>query len=92
MAVQITWTRSATRHRISRERSKHVALNPLVTIVEPAPTERPLGDDRLVFLGPDQGGAMLEVMAIETDTGGLLIINAMKIRAKYRHHLPGATR
>ncbi len=36
-----------------------------------------------MFLGPDPNGVMLEVMAIETYQG-LLIIHAMKMRRKYR--------
>ena len=41
-----------------------------------------------MFLGPDPNGVMLEVMAIETDEG-LLIIHAMKMRQKYRPFLKG---
>jgi len=59
-------------------------------IREPAPEVSPLGEDRLVFLGPDPNGVMLEVMAIEIDQG-LLIIHAMKMRQKYRPFLRGNT-
>ena len=45
-------------------------------------------EDRIVFLGPDPNGVMLEVMAIETNQG-LLIIHAMKMRQKYRPFLRG---
>ncbi len=56
---------------------------------EPAPSRSPLTDDRLVFLGPDEEGEILEVMAIETDTGGLVIIHAMPIRDRYLKLLTG---
>jgi hypothetical protein len=56
---------------------------------EPAPEDSPLEDDRIVFLGPDPNGVMLEVMALETDQG-LLIVHAMKMRPKYRPFLQGA--
>ncbi len=47
-----------------------------------------MADRRLVFLGDDQNGVPLEVVAIETDDG-VLVIHAMKIRAKYRPYLKG---
>ncbi len=39
--------------------------------------------DVAMFLGPDQRGAPLEVVAVETDEGDLLIIHAMRLRAGY---------
>jgi hypothetical protein len=42
-----------------------------------------------VFLGPDEEGDVLEVMAVETDAGGLPIIDAMPIRDRYLKLLTG---
>ena len=56
---------------------------------EKAPEGSPLSDPRLVFLGPDENGELLEVMAVETDTGGLLVIHAQRIRARYLRLLKG---
>lgn len=56
---------------------------------ENAPKGSPLMDSRLVFPGPDEQGELLEVMAIETDTGGLLIIHAQPIRNRYLEFLKG---
>jgi len=39
---------------------------------------------RLVFLGEDSDGAPVEVIAVETDYGGLLVIHAMERRPRYR--------
>jgi hypothetical protein len=86
--VELRWAKSAAKHRISRERGGHVVQTTETIIREPAPEDSPLEDDRIVFLGPDQNGVMLEVMAIETDQG-LLIIHAMKMRPKYRPSLKG---
>jgi hypothetical protein len=86
--VEIRWAKSAAKHRISHERSGHVVKTTDTIIREPAPEDSPLDDDRIVFLGPDQNGVLLEVMAIETDQG-LLIIHAMKMRRKYRPFLKG---
>ena len=86
--MEITWKRSATRHRISRKRSGYVVQNTGVIFRQPAPATSPLGDDRLVFLGPDEDGALLDVMAIATDDG-FLIIHAMPIRDRYLNMLTG---
>lgn len=48
-----------------------------------------LGDPRLVFLGPDEQGELLEVMAIETDADALLIVHAQPIRKRYLEILEG---
>ena len=40
-------------------------------------------DDRVVFLGEDHSGRVLEVMAVPI-VGGLLVIHAMDIRAKWK--------
>ena len=42
-----------------------------------------------MFLGPDEDGVLLDVMAVQT-AESLVIIHAMTIRAKYRAHLSGA--
>ena len=39
-------------------------------------------EDLVVFLGPDQDGVALEVIALELGNG-LLVIHAMKLRQKY---------
>ncbi len=41
-------------------------------------------EERLVYLGDDDGGTALEVMAVELETGGIHVIHAMALRTKYR--------
>lgn len=53
---------------------------PDVLVEMPAP---PGGDVRLVFLGDDGSGRVLEVMAVRI-MDGLLVIHAMDIRSKWR--------
>jgi hypothetical protein len=84
--MEIRWAKSAAKHRISRVRSGHVARTAGTIIREPAPRDSPLTDDRIVFLGPDPNGVMLEVMAVEIEQG-LLIIHAMKMRPRYEPFL-----
>ena len=50
---------------------------------ESAPKDSPLRAPRLVFLSPDEQGKLLEVMAIQTDTGDLRGIHAQPIRNRY---------
>ena len=87
--MEIKHTRSATRHRISRKRSRYVVETTSVIFEENAPKDSPLEDPRLVFPGPDQDGELLEVMAIETDSGGLLVIHAQRMRHRYLDLLKG---
>ena len=82
-------TRSATRHRISRESSRHVVEKTGVVFGEAAPAGSGLLDPRLVFLGPDRHGVLLEVMAVEVGGGGLLVIHAQPIRPRYESLLEG---
>jgi len=37
-----------------------------------------------VFLGDDEDGQPLEVVAVELDDGGLLVIHAMDMQERYR--------
>lgn len=39
---------------------------------------------RLVFLGDDEDGVGLEVMAVELEDDSLLVIHAMPLRDRYR--------
>ena len=42
----------------------------LVAIIDqPAPADNANRDDRIVFLGADRDGTVLEVMAVETEAG-----------------------
>ena len=87
--MEVRHTRSSTRHRISRKRSRHVVETTSVIFREDAPEGSALTDSRLVFLGPNGQGELLEVMATETDTGGLLVIHAQPIRDRYLELLEG---
>jgi len=41
--------------------------------------------DLVLFLGPDQHGVPLEVVAVELADGDLLVIHAMRMRAIYEN-------
>lgn len=83
--MDIRWARSATKHRISRERSRYVIEHCGLRFEQDPPAGGPLGaDPRLVYLGDDADGIALEVMAIELEDGRLLVIHAMRLRDLYR--------
>jgi len=91
--VSIRWARSATRHRISRERSRYVVEHCGLVFEQDPPAGAPAGaDPRLVFLGDDADGVPLEVMAVELEDGSLLVIHAMPLRARYTEKYKEANR
>lgn len=82
---RLRWTRSATKHRISRRRIRFALEHCLLILEEEPSSERPSASDpRLVFLGEDSSGIPLEVIAVKTDKENLLVIHAMPLRRPYR--------
>lgn len=79
--VLIEFTQSARKHRIGRARVRQVLADPVAEAVLPAESGM---QERLVFLGDDESGRALEVMAVRTNRG-LLVIHAMDLRPKWRH-------
>lgn len=83
----VRWTRSATRHRVSRERSGHVVKNCGLRFKERVglrgddPTWE---DERVFFFGPDADGIDLEVVAFEVDLEEFTVTHAMELRDRYR--------
>lgn len=84
-AKGLRWARSATRHRISRARSRYVIEHCSLPFREEAPLGAPgRSDPRFVFLGDDSDGVALEVLAVELKGESLLVIHAMQLRSRYR--------
>jgi hypothetical protein len=83
--VKLKWARAATKHRISRERSRYVIEHCGLRFDQDPPAESPENaSPRLVFLGDDVDGVALEVMAVELEDDSLLVIHAMPLRDRYR--------
>lgn len=80
---EITWARSATKHRISRERSLYVVRHAGVCRRESEFPDEWYDDPRFLFLGPDLEGMPLEVIAVAPEDGSLMIIHAMPLRERY---------
>jgi hypothetical protein len=82
----VWFARSATRHRISKDRIRHVIANYRVRFEEPPPDTggARARSPRVVYLGDDDQGRALEVMAVAGKNDELLVIHAMELRDKYR--------
>jgi hypothetical protein len=80
----VRFARAATRHRVSKDRIRYVIANFRVRFEEPPPTGGRSRATRIVYLGVDQRGQALEVMAVEGEDEELLVIHAMNLREKYR--------
>lgn len=50
----------------------------------PSPLEHPDNTGQVMYLGPDQNGVPLEVVAFEADSGELIVIHAMRLRRGFR--------
>jgi hypothetical protein len=83
--ARITFARSATKHRISRERSLYVVEHCGIQFVERFWNRaRSDVDRRVVFFGDDLEGVALEVMAIEKEEDEFMVIHAMDLRNRFR--------
>ena len=83
--ARITFARSATKHRITRERSLHVVGHCGIQFIDryrnPATSDV---DRRVYFLGDDLEEVALEVVAAELEEDEFSVIHAMKLRSRFR--------
>ena len=82
---RLRWARSASKHRVPRRSIRTVISGCRLRFTEPPPAEAPAGaSERFVFVGDDERGRALEVMAVEPENDALLVIHAMELRDRYR--------
>ncbi len=86
----VRFLRSATKHRISRARSRYVVEHYEVVGLAAPPSGAK--QERIVFLGADADGVLLEVIALAAADGDVLVIHAMPMREQYRRHYEEARR
>ena len=90
---RVRFARSATKHRVSKERIRHVIAHCGLAFEESAPTsDAEVLDARLVCLGDDPDGQAIEVIAVEGSKEELIVIHAMTLRKKYRDRYEEAKR
>ncbi|MGH9246202.1 MAG: hypothetical protein ACRD29_18210 [Acidimicrobiales bacterium] len=73
--------RSAGKHGIADEDIRHV--------VEHAVAVGEQDDGKVLYLGADRAGNLLEVVSVVRDDGSEIVIHAMPMRAKYEPFLRG---
>lgn len=77
--------RSARRHGIGDQDIHHAIEHPVV-VADIDPDGDP---PKLLAIGPDRAGNLLEVVVLALAADRLLVIHAMPLRRKYRSLLPG---
>jgi hypothetical protein len=73
--------RSARKHGVADADIAHASEHALVV--------GEADDGKVLYLGPDRAGNLLEVVAVQTDDRGEIVIHAMRMRAKYEPFLRG---
>ena len=76
--------RSARRHGISDADIQHAAEHPIVVVDLDAESDPP----KVLAIGPDRAGNLLEVIMLELAADELLAIHAMPLRSAFRDLLP----
>jgi hypothetical protein len=77
--------RSARRHGVHDDDILHVAEHPLV-VVDLEPDDDP---PKLLVIGSDRAGNMLELIVLDLADERLLVIHAMPLRPQFHELLPG---
>jgi len=77
--------RSARRHGVDDHDIRHAIEHPVV-VADIDPEADP---PKVLAVGPDRAGNLLEVVSLTLAGGRLLVIHAMPLRRKYRSLLPG---
>jgi len=81
--VSIEIAEAARRHGVSEDRIRYVVDHCGLVFDQPAPDAAP-GESRLIYLGDDEHGVPLEIVAVESESGGVRVIHAMKLRSRYQ--------
>lgn len=80
--MDLVFAASAFTHGVTQQIEFVVAYCGIV-FDTPAPRGSAIRDDRALYLGDDEHGAALEVVAIALASGELLVVHAMKLRGAY---------
>jgi hypothetical protein len=89
---RVRFARSATKHRVSKERIRYVIAHCGLAFEKQAPaSDADVLDPRLVCLGDDPHGQAIEVIAVEAKDE-LIVIHAMALRTEYRDQCEEAQR
>jgi hypothetical protein len=73
--------RSARKHGVGDDDIEHVVGHPLAV--------GELEDGKVLYLGPDRAGNLLEVVSVIRDDDSEIVIHAMRMRRIYEPYLRG---
>ena len=79
--------RSAPKHGVTRPQIAHASAH-LVTLADIDPDSDP---PKVLIIGPDESGNLLELIALELGGDELLIIHATRLRPQFFPLLPDPT-
>ncbi len=79
--------RSASKHGVTSARTTHAFENS-ITIADLDPDSEP---PKILIIGPDQSGNLLELIALVLADDELLVIHAMPLRSTFYSLLPDPT-
>jgi hypothetical protein len=72
---------SARKHGVADDDILHAVANALAVGEQ--------DDAKVLYLGPDRAGNLLEVVSVARDDGSEIVIHAMRMRPKYEPFLRG---
>ena len=79
--------RSALKHGISRAQIEHAADH-LLTLADLDPDSDP---PKVLIIGPDEAGNLLELIALVLEGDEILVVHAMRLRPQFFTLLPDPT-
>ena len=83
-SVDLVFAQSAFKHGVTKAQIEFLVAHCGLVFDEPARPGSSIPDDRSLYLGDDEHGTALEVVAIALHGERLLVVHAMKMRAAYR--------
>jgi hypothetical protein len=78
---------SASRHEVHDDDIAHAYARP-VAVIDLDPDAEP---PKILVIGPDRSGNLLELIALVVDDDDLLVIHAMALRPIFYRYLPDPT-
>lgn len=80
-AIRFSIYRSASKHGVADDDMRHA--------IEHALAVGEADDAKVLYLGPDRAGNLLEVVSVARESGTEVVIHAMTMRPKYEPFLRG---
>jgi hypothetical protein len=80
----IRFAKTARRHGISQERIRYVIQHSGLVYDVPPPADSPYTSNRTLYVGDDAAGVALEILAITTEGGDLLVFHAKRLGSLHR--------